>query len=75
MAARMITPEIRNINLDYNRKLADLQRQRECAENDEYSRIDKQHEEEAKAAIKSVEEKKSSYANTDSSDFEQEIIS
>ena len=78
MAARMITPEIRNINLDYNRKFADLQRQRECAENEEYSRIAKRHEEqeEAEAAIKSIEEEKtSSYANTDCSDSEQEIKS
>ena len=72
MASRMVTPEFQRINLDYNRKMAELQRQKESAEKDEYSRMAKRYDE-ANLAAKAIEEdKRSSSANTDCSESEQE---
>ena len=68
----MVTPEFQRINLDYNRKMAELQRQKESAEKDEYSRMAKRYDE-ANLAAKAIEEDKlSSSANTDCSESEQE---
>ena len=73
MAAKMITPAITRINLDYNRKMAELNRQRELEEINEYARMAKQQDE-MKIAVTSIERQNSLFVNTDASDSEHDEV-
>ena len=71
MAAQMVTPAIKLIILDYNRKVEELNRECDHAKTAEYARM-AEEEDETKTAARVIEKQNVSLANTDASESEAE---
>ena len=86
MAACMVTDEIKKIHMDYNTKMANLQKEKETAEAKEYERIAnikkleennriaaiKRQTEEANLAVKTILEEDDRESSMDTSDGDEE---